>query len=201
MRVLLARKLRLLASVSVLGLAGGMLGMAAAAPASAATTASHGGRSSDAISNSTVTFYVVNFNSLNVGEKLCLGISGGKDDAPAVQWDCNDSANQTWHWGDELGDTGYYQLVNGDDQCLGVAGGSDTEGADVVGWTCLGSGHPDQYWTLDDASEADNFYPIFNYHSGYVLGVAGNSYEVGASVVQWHFQDEPNNQYWELTPT
>ena len=66
-------KIRLTIAMAALGVAATtMLGVAAAAPADAAT----GG-----------TF--MNYNS---GD--CLGILGGADDAPAVQWACDGSANQ-----------------------------------------------------------------------------------------------------------
>jgi hypothetical protein len=179
----------------------------AAAPASAATASSHVSGSSHT-SRSKIPdaptvgdFYIVNYNSLGIDEGLCLGITGGEDEKPAVQWTCNESANQTWHWGEELGTTGFWQLINGDGECLGVAGGSEDEGADIVGWTCLGTGHKDQYWTPDTTYDYEGFLPIFNYKSSYVVGVAGNSTAIGASVVQWHFEDELNNQFWELAST
>ena len=110
---------------------------------------------------------------------LCLGITGGEDDAPAVQWTCNGSANQTWHWGSSNA-AGYTQLINGDGECLGVAGESTSEGARIYGWTC--NGHPDQYWAVSPYDGYDIFH---DYHSGLVLGVAGGSTAVGAAVVQW----------------
>jgi Ricin-type beta-trefoil lectin domain-like len=176
--------------VSVLGLAGSALGLAAAAPAGAATS-----RPPVPAAGSTDPFEVVNYHS-----GMCLGITGGEDDAPAVQWPCNGAANQAWHWGSEDGSTGHYQLINGDGECLGVAGASTKEGADVVGWTCLGTGHPDQYWQGNSTLLVcgGDYLPYFDLHSGQVLGVAGNSTSKGASVVQWPYQGECNNQFWHL---
>jgi hypothetical protein len=130
---------------------------ATAAPAAAATSAS---------------FHVVNFNS-----GLCLGVSGGADDAPAVQWPCERVANQEWNWGSANGVFfAYRQLVNGNGQCLGVAASSKNEGARVYGWRCDGSF--DQYWFASGSL-------VYNLNSSLVLGVAGNSAEAGAAVVQW----------------
>jgi hypothetical protein len=100
---------------------------------------------------------------------------------------------------------GYYQIVNDHNQCLGVAGGSTAQGARVVGWNCLGTSHPDQYWMVNfgySCSTANSplYYPIFNYKSNRVLGVSGNSTAVGAAVVIWDFQLTCNNQYWRPGP-
>lgn len=130
--------------------------------------------------------WIVNYNS-----GLCLGISGGEDDAPAVQWTCGAVSNQEWHQGAELGSTGYYQQINGDNECLGVAGESLSEGARVYGWTC--NGHPDQYW----AHDGDQF---IDWNSSLLLGVAGGSTAVGAAVVQWPYTGALN-QFWITTST
>jgi len=169
-------KIRLTIAAAALGVAAAtMLGLAAATPADAATG-----------------FPLPNYNS---GD--CLGILGGADDAPAVQWPCDGSANQTWSYGSQDGDTGYYQLVNGDGQCLGVLGGSTAEGAAVYGWTCLGPTHPDQYWEPVESAFIPDYHYLVNLNSGLVVGVLGNSTAQGASVVQWANQDTANNQLWE----
>jgi hypothetical protein len=185
------KPIRLLTAAAALSLAGGMLGMAAAtAPAAAAATASGQAHASQILTASSVPlqsgtasdpFFVVNDNS-----GLCLGISGGRSDAPAVQWNCEAVANQEWHWGSELGSTGYFQLINGDGQCLGIGGGSTRAGAPAYGWTC--NGHHDQYWFASGGVATD-------YNSQLVLGVAGGSTAVGAAVVQWPYTGAAN-QFW-----
>jgi hypothetical protein len=147
----------------------------AATGASAATTA-------PAAAAAVASFHIVNFNS-----GLCLGISGGDDDAPAVQWPCEGAANQEWHWGSENGlFFAYRQLVNGDGQCLGVAAGSKAPGARVYGWNCNGAFN--QYWFASGGQ-------VTNLGSSLVLGVAGNSPAPGAAVVQWPFTGALN-QVW-----
>jgi hypothetical protein len=140
-------------------------------------------------------FHLVNFHS-----GLCLGITSGLDDAPAVQWTCNGNPDQLWHWGSPLfpnvPDSDLFQLVNGDGECLGVASGSENEGAQIVGWSCLGQAHRDQYWEPGGNSCGGQYTPLTNAKSGFVLGVTGNSPNVGASIVQWPFQGQCNNQYW-----
>ncbi len=186
-------KIRITLAAAALGVAGTMLGLAAATPADAATTVSaHASLSAD--SDSGPGFTLVNYNS---GD--CLGILGGADDAPAVQWPCDGSANQTWTFGREYGNSLYFQLVNGDGQCLGVLGGSTAEGASVYGWSCLGPDHPDQYWEKVRSTSDPDYRYLVNLNSGLVVGVLGNSTAEGASVVQWANQNTENNQLWELT--
>jgi hypothetical protein len=183
---------RLLTALAVVGLSASMLGSTAAASAATA-----GSARSPAVSLQNVTLPSIprpgeatsSFPLVNANSDLCLGIAGGADDAPAVQWTCNDSANQAWHWGSS-GILGvglvYYQLINGDGQCLGVAGNSTAEGAQIYGWSCNGAAN--QYWYANDGV-------ITNYHSSKVVGVAGNSEAVGAAIVQWPFTNALN-QYW-----
>jgi len=138
---------------------------------------------------------LVNYNS---GD--CLGILGGADDAPAVQWPCDGSANQAWMFGSQYAaNSSYFQIVNGDGQCLGVLGGSTDEGAPVYGWTCLGPSHPDQYWEKVRSTTDSSYRYFINMNSGLVIGVSGNSTAQGASVVQWANQNTENNQLWAIT--
>ena len=168
------------------------LSLIAFTPAQAATITSHPQAPRSLVdlpaqnSTSSDPFFVVDANS-----KLCLGISGGNDDSPAVQWTCETVANQEWHWGSELGSTGYYQLVNGDGQCLGVSGFS--EGARIYGWTCTGAAN--QYWDPVNGVDSDGEVRtvLWDYNSQMVVGVSG--FAVGAPVVQWDFTGALN-QYW-----
>ena len=162
---------------------------AAPAPAMPATASVHGGAINVSARLTAYGQYLVNYNS-----HLCLGIAGGRSDARAVQWNCNNSANQAWHWGTEYGNSGYDQLITGDGQCLGVRGGSTVVGAQVVGWNCL-PGHRDQYWYMPSLS-CSGYYPIANLNSGQVVGVTGNSKSNGANVIQWPYQNKCNNQFW-----
>jgi hypothetical protein len=195
-------KTRIIALAATMALAGGLTTLAVGAPAAIAPAAAAHGPASGSLGirpagvgsiaeDSVFTFVLFNLNSF-----LCLGISGGKDDAPAVQWTCEEVANQEWHYGAEYGNSGYYQLINGDGECLGVAGSSKSKGARVYGWTC--NGHLDQYWQGVGISDGTVFN---NYNSGLVLGVAGNSKAVGAAVVQWPYGGDVEtnlNQFWEV---
>jgi hypothetical protein len=132
----------------------------------------------------------------------CLDIYDGQADEWAVQWDCNDTADQAWHVGAEDGTSGYYQLVNGDGECLGVYGGSTASGADVVGWQCLGTGHRDQYWAWIKAGVDGSYDYLLNYNSGQVLAVYDNLTTEGVQIVQSASQASLNSQLWQPdTPT
>lgn len=163
------------------------------AAATAATASAHASAAKDKADGipceSRSTLCIVNEDG------LCLGIQGGKSDAPAVQFTCEVAANQDWHWGSELGATNYFQLENGDNQCLAVAAGSKARGARVYGWRCLGTGHPDQYWANGANSSGKGNGIIINYHSKLVLGVAAGSTKPGADIVQWSIKHTAD-QFW-----
>jgi hypothetical protein len=202
MRIQLTKKIRLLTAVSALTLAAGPLAMMVT-PASAGTVSHHVSKlhhvnmlkqfpRPGAVSPRVhiATFQVINYNSL-----LCLGISGDRNDQPAVQWGCNSHADQQWHYGSENSTyPNWFQLVNNNGSCLGVSAGSVAQGARVVGWSCLGSSHLDQYWTPVYSCGA--YIALENLKSSYLLGVAGNSTAQGAAVVQWPYQHMCNNQFW-----
>src|SRR5215469_12098266 len=190
---------RLVAGASVVVMAGGVLaGAADAAPGSARLLAHV---PAGATAN---TFELVNEHS-----HLCLGISGGLDNAPAVQFACNGHPDQQWRWGSgNHSDGDYVQLINNDNECLGVAGGSTATDARVVGWQCLGSNHTDQYWFADSTDAAMDCYPLgggvmflVNFHSDDAVGVLGNSTASDASVVQWSLQQQCICLAWYPIPT
>ena len=199
-----SKMLRLFAIASILGLSGFGL---AATPAGAATAPADAADAADAagVQHASASFsphtgkaeridatHIHNFNSL-----LCLGIKGGNVSAPAVQWNCVNHGDQLWRTGKQIRD-GYYQIINNDNRCMGVQGGSTREGAAVVGWKCLGTSHPDQYWQIEGGTcyGVSGYFMLKNYKSHYVVGVAGNSGRVGAAIVQWRDRGLCNNQVW-----
>jgi ricin-type beta-trefoil lectin protein len=169
-----SRKRTLLLSVAVLiGLAGTTLGTTAASAAGSSAA-------------------VAGWDIFDNPSSLCVGINA---QSQAGIWKCTGNPDQTWHWG--AGSGGYNQLINGNGQCLGVAGGSTAVGARLVGWTC--NGHPDQYWA--EAVPVCNYvwmWAVVNKNSHQVMGVQGGNEENGAPVVQWNFQNTFNNQYWGI---
>jgi hypothetical protein len=132
---------------------------------------------------------------------MCLGIKGGADDADAVLWGCNGSLNQDWHWGPENGSNpGYYELINGDGECLGVLSNSKTVGADIVGWNC--NGEANQWWFENGANQiivnAVIYANLQNLNSGWDVGVEGGVNSQGQQLIQFSWQPVPQgaNQLW-----
>jgi ricin-type beta-trefoil lectin protein len=125
---------------------------------------------------------------------MCLGISKGADDSPAVLWPCNGKANQDWHWGTEdPSNPGNWPLVNGAGQCLGVNQGSTGQGAAIMGWDC--NGKPNQYWEPNGSNPEHAYINIENEGSTLDVGVEGGDNAQGQPLVQWPWQDA-DNQYW-----
>jgi hypothetical protein len=146
---------------------------------------------------SSVPYDIINYNSLFALLPMCLGTKDGQNDQVAWLWQCNSHPDQTWHTGNYSStDPTYFQIVNGNNMCLGVDNSALNEGADVVGWVC--NGHRDQYWTFVD-SNCDDYQPIRNLNSGMVVGVSDNGDSNGDAIVQWEWQQQCNNQYW-FTP-
>jgi len=181
----LTRRFCVLAAVSALSLVSGVLTLAASVPARAAAA----------------SFPLRNYNNFS----RCLGISGGRHDAPAILWDCNGHPDQQWRFGVSVHYNGltWYQLINSDNQCLGVLGSSISQGAKVVGWDC--TGNTDQYWWEDTHfTICGGFHPFFNLNAVvksnfYVFGVSGNKTSEDAPILLWEFQGIQrgcNNQEW-----
>ena len=184
------KRIRLLAAAALI--LGGSVAVAMPT-ATAATASAHASASQDKADaipcEGRSTLCIVNKDG------LCLGLQGGRSDVPAVQFTCEVAANQDWHWGSELGTTNYFQLKNGDNQCLAVAAGSKARGAHIYGWRCLGTSHPDPYWANGADSSGTGNGIIINYHSQLVLGVAGASTKPGADIVQWSIKHTAD-QFW-----
>lgn len=110
-------------------------------------------------------------------------------------WRCEKTANQEWHWG-QPNAYGWRPLINGDNECLAIAGGSQKEGARVYGWRCKGT--TDQYW-----SYGGDLFLDFN-PPAWALSVAGRSTSQGAAVIMWGDGEGPGvpspDQYWTIPP-
>ena len=122
----------------------------------------------------------------------CIGISGGI----AGDWTCTTNPDQTWHWGPGNG-IGWNQLINGNGQCLAVSGGSEAQGARILGYTCLGTA--DQYWW-----ENTNDLHLYNYKAyadfpssgGWVVGVNAASTAYGAPLILWPWNTSSDQEWF-----
>jgi ricin-type beta-trefoil lectin protein len=143
------------------------------------------------------------FEEVNWESGLCLGLAGGSS-APgtdAVLWNCNGHPDQQWSirstTTNSLGFK-FDQFESNDGAlCLGVAGGSTAEGAKLVGWTCDGTDHEDQWWRVQPVGCGDQYNDAFqNLKDGWVMGTQGGNLTEGTDVVQWKTQGLCNNQVW-----
>jgi Ricin-type beta-trefoil lectin domain len=204
------RRIRLLTAAAAVSLTGTLLGIAGTAaatvPGQASVSETTAGPTSaapglgisargGALAASPAAADPVPFEIKNYKSGRCLGIAGGADDAPAVLWNCNGSPNQMWTWDISIVYMGLYaRLVNGDGECLGVAGGSLKEGADIYGWSCQDAFN--QFWTTTTTG-VSGYYYIYNFASQMVVGVSGGSTANGAQLIQWRELTHPD-QYWQL---
>jgi len=165
------------------------LGLLASAPAASATSVQR-----QAVKPTGLVF-MPNATGGGVIESLanpnrCIGIDSS---GLAGLWNCTSNPDQDWQWVIFPIAPGWRPLENGLGQCLGVQGGSDAMGARVVGWPCLGTGHPDQYWNLGTHPPALGN-TLLNYKAFYdpntpasLIGIAGGS--------TWS-DDGVENQLW-----
>jgi hypothetical protein len=132
------------------------------------------------------------FEIQNVHTELCIG-SFVKDDSFALQKPCNGSPDEEWHWGAST--AGYEQLINGNGECLGIAGGSTSAGTIAEVWRCLGPSHRDQYWFASYDYATGPAYSLWDLNSQYVIQPAGDT----LSVIQepWDDLGSPA-QYWYI---
>jgi hypothetical protein len=187
-----------LAALAAIGLAAGIIGIAAptqaAAPArgTAATQAparvAAAGRASAITEHYNGTLVFVNFSV-----DRCIGIAGGN----AGIYNCTFINDQAWKViaSKTVSGNVYAQIENQKGQCLGV---SKTR---VVGQACNGTNN-DQYWnnTLKGVVCGAGT-PVVNLGTGDVVGVSGGSTANGAPVVIFGYQGKCNNQFWILKAT
>lgn len=189
---------RPLVAMAVVGLVG-LAGLAVPA-ASAATRAAAPAHASPLGFSATAPKFspVFRIHSLDTD---CLGISGNVNDSTAVQWPCVAHADQIWHLDPQAVAAGYLRIINNNGSCLGVAGGRTNAGARVVGWTCGGTTHPDQYWELvplpGGYSVLINYAATIAHHKLYVLTDTGSKGQTGAAVVIEPYKGPSHyNQVW-----
>jgi hypothetical protein len=82
-------------------------------------------------------------------------------------------------------------------RCMTVAGGSQSNGANILEATCLGVGH--QQWRLQSVGEG--YYLIVAAHSGKCVDVAGQSPGQGIDVHQYACHAQFNQQWQRVVLT
>ena len=137
------------------------------------------------------------FNIHNPNSGRCIGIGTA---FYAGIYNCTANPDQTWHWGNAIA-SGWLQLVDSNNMCLGVDAGSTNAGARIRAWTCNGTAN--QYWTLSTNTTTGLSY-IYNYGAELangsggpsVIGVSGGSIGNGAGLVLWAPLNHPD-QFWD----
>lgn len=131
--------------------------------------------------------------SLDNAEHVHCLTSNGILDSTAEVYSCNGSSNQTWHWGNFVGN--YGQIVNGDGQCLGIAGGSRSAGATAVVWRC--GGQSSQYWQIQTDPLIISEHYFANLNSQMVIQIACDCGTGHAAVDQKPFNSNLDpDQLW-----
>jgi galactose oxidase len=112
----------------------------------------------------------------------CLDINGGSTaaGAAAIQWPCNQSANEQWTV-QPYSTTGAFRIIEqqtGD--CLVVSGASKSAGAAIVQEPCTGS--TSELWTFPAVGAS---FQIVNQNSGQCASVSANLLTAGDGIIQW----------------
>lgn len=116
-----------------------------------------------------------------------MGITASAGHAAGV-WPCATGNDRIWHWDYNSGlnrfdasNNEYFRLMNNNGQCLGVAGGSTTQGSQVVGATCVN--HNDQFWFWDGGLFANTAHFVDYGANKQVLAVKGGLVQRAQSLV------------------
>ncbi|MEU8819699.1 non-reducing end alpha-L-arabinofuranosidase family hydrolase [Actinoplanes sp. NPDC048796] len=157
-------------------LAGGLLAVVNAAPASAATI------------DTTAWYVLVNRNS---GKALDVYNLATNDGARITQWTRNDGNQQQWQFVDSGG--GNYRLKSRlSGKVLDVYNFSTADGGSIVQWT--DNNTTNQQFSVQDI---DGYIQLINRNSGKALEVQGASTADGGNIVQYADWNGTNQQ-WQL---
>lgn len=138
----------------------------------------------------------------------CLGVANDAAAGQVIQWACDGKSDQTWQWGSENGFTGYYELVNGGGDCLGLSGGGTIAGTPVISGAC--QGRADQYWRtaaecvrMTSHGNVD-YWPLFSYAASskglYVIGSLAGTTKEGADMLLEGYITACDFQFWDGLP-
>jgi sugar lactone lactonase YvrE len=132
----------------------------------------------------------------------CLSTSGGgtANGTALIQWDCSPSPNpadgQVYSIVPQGG--GYWQIRpdSNTNKCVDVAGASQSNGAQLQLWDCLGAGQTNQIWNIIPISGQPGWFASIAKHSNKCMDVYGAQTGNGAIVHQWdcHWG---GNQQWQ----
>jgi hypothetical protein len=127
-----------------------------------------------------------------------MGVSGGPqcnhvgcglhNGTNIIVWQAGQSDQLWWpNGGDGPVEDYYFNVDNGSPMCLGVSGGSLSQGTPLIIWQCNGA--KDQSWKIASAESLSAPFPgcfvFFNDKSGMVAGVSGGNVQNGTRLIQW----------------
>jgi hypothetical protein len=143
------------------------------------------------------------FTLHNYQTGLCMGVAAGTPTiwTKMVTWECDASANQTFHQGGAFADPAYIRIANNvaADRYLAILGSSNNDPvmidsyypADWQGWKPIYAG--------TDLNEHECYQFEAKYAMGKVIGVSGGYAQHGGSIVIWsNFNDQYGHpdQFW-----
>ncbi|HZM83547.1 MAG TPA: RICIN domain-containing protein [Candidatus Limnocylindrales bacterium] len=165
-----------------------MLGIAATAPAQAATV-------NDTVSGKVASGPTITtagyFRIVNQASGKCLTPWGSGDGVAITQVTCDGSANQWWYL--DTGSVG--EIVNyGTGKCLDLWGNLAGDAQLVFTWTCYGAAS--QRWR--PVSVGGGYFELHPHYTDQCLDLAGGISRDGAVIQQWGCHAFNSNQRWWL---
>jgi hypothetical protein len=130
----------------------------------------------------------------NLTGRYVIAVPGAStaDDVQLETWASQGHPDQFWRF--DYTNFGYQQIVNvNSGKCVGVRGGSTTQGAPIVQFTC--NGRDDQLWARAGIDGSFSYETFINLNSGMCIGIAGNSTSQGAKLVQWPCDGNSDKQW------
>jgi Ricin-type beta-trefoil lectin domain-like len=129
---------------------------------------------------------------------MVLAVNGGhmSNGNKVIQWSDTGSLDQQWYA--DYVDPFHFRIKNrktssGSSFCLDVPNGSTADGVNLQIWKCGSNPWQIWYWGSDD--NHTGYSHLYNYSTGQVLAVNGGDATPGRDIIQWYWQDVPD-QNW-----
>ncbi|MBS2531245.1 RICIN domain-containing protein [Catenulispora sp. NF23] len=140
----------------------------------------------------TTPFYLQNKVS---GRCMAIGAGSKAGGAGVIQWGCDGGKEQQWYengpWYPDGDGVAYYQIVNvNSHMCLADPGDSPNNNVQLIQYGC--DGGPEQLWVVLGTGTL----MLEKYHSNQCAADGASSYNDGAPIVQWTFDNYGEEQKW-----
>lgn len=144
------------------------------------------------------------YQIVNRYSNKCMSLAGnnGASGTGIIQWTCSPNPSpgdgQVMHRVPMPG--GGWQLkINSTGKCVDVTGGSQSNGAWLQQWDCLGAGQTNQIWNVIPIAGQAPWLAFRAVHSQKCADVTGPSGDNGVRIQQWdcHWG---GNQQWDMRP-